>query len=213
MTPSSARYPISTPAPSSPAAALRPAALSAAGLTSAGRISTARSSNALSSDALPSNALSSAARSSNALSSAALSSTDPSGRDAGTLPRRLAGGQFGTATAPITSWRDSTTRSVGRPEFDIWIDRETWTATIDGQHLELTFLEFELLDFLTRHPGVVHSRTRLLESVWGYDLAGQTVAAGRTVDVHVTRLRRKLGLGYRDRIETIRRVGYRYRPM
>ncbi len=100
-----------------------------------------------------------------------------------------------------------------RPERGVWIDRPTWSAFVDGQLLDLTYLEFELLDFLVRHPALVHSRTALLRSVWGYNLDDDPRAAGRTVDVHITRLRRKLGPDHRDRIETIRRVGYRYRPV
>jgi two-component system alkaline phosphatase synthesis response regulator PhoP len=77
----------------------------------------------------------------------------------------------------------------------------------DGRALELTPREFELLAFLARHPGRVFSREELLRKVWGYDYVGET----RTVDVHVRRLRAKLG-DLRGRIiETVRGVGYRFR--
>jgi hypothetical protein len=88
------------------------------------------------------------------------------------------------------------------------IDRELRTARLDGEPLELTYLEFELLAHLAAHPHRVHTRDRLVEAVWGYGHIGD----GRTVDVHVARLRRKLGEAYRGRIVTVRRVGYKYVP-
>jgi hypothetical protein len=90
----------------------------------------------------------------------------------------------------------------------IALDPELRTARLDGEPLELTYLEFELLAHLTAHPHRVHTRDRLVEAVWGYGHVGD----GRTVDVHVARLRRKLGAGYRNRIVTVRRVGYKYVP-
>jgi hypothetical protein len=88
------------------------------------------------------------------------------------------------------------------------VDEELRTARLDGEPLELTYLEFELLAHLTAHPHRVHTRDRLVELVWGYGHVGD----GRTVDVHVARLRRKLGPAYRGRIVTVRRVGYKYVP-
>ncbi|KLL10508.1 winged helix-turn-helix domain-containing protein [Protofrankia coriariae] len=117
------------------------------------------------------------------------------------------------AGSPIIAPAGAPTTTPQRPERGVWIDRPTWSAFVDGKLLDLTYLEFELLDFLVRHPALVHSRTALLRSVWGYNLDDDPRAAGRTVDVHITRLRRKLGPEHRDRIETIRRVGYRYRPV
>jgi hypothetical protein len=81
-------------------------------------------------------------------------------------------------------------------------------ARVDGELLELTYLEFELLAHLTAHPHRVHTRDHLVSAVWGYGHVGD----GRTVDVHVARLRRKLGVRHRDSIVTIRRVGYKFVP-
>ncbi|SNQ47230.1 Histidine kinase [Frankia canadensis] len=99
------------------------------------------------------------------------------------------------------------------PGRGVWIDRTAWLATVDGRPLDLTYLEFEVLDFFVRHPGTAHSRQGLLTSVWGHRADDESAPDLRTVDVLVTRLRRKLGPDNRYRIETIRRVGYRYRPL
>lgn len=88
------------------------------------------------------------------------------------------------------------------------IDAARHVAELDGRELDLTYLEFELLAHLVRHPRHVHSRGRLVAAVWGYDHIGE----GRTVDVHIARLRRKLGAAHRHRIVTVRRVGYKYVP-
>ncbi|MFD9068310.1 winged helix-turn-helix domain-containing protein [Kitasatospora purpeofusca] len=96
-------------------------------------------------------------------------------------------------------------RPVGR---GITVDTERRNAYVDGQLLDLTYLEFELLAHLTEHPQRVHTRDHLVSAVWGYGHVGD----GRTVDVHVARLRRKLGAAYRDSIVTVRRVGYKYTP-
>ncbi|NYI04470.1 winged helix-turn-helix domain-containing protein [Allostreptomyces psammosilenae] len=84
------------------------------------------------------------------------------------------------------------------------------TAEIHGRPLRLTYLEFELLAHLTRNPLRVHSRAQLLDQVW--DLGGYH-GNGRTVDVHVARLRRKLGEPLRRSIVTVRRVGYLFDPL
>ncbi|WP_413815883.1 winged helix-turn-helix domain-containing protein [Kitasatospora purpeofusca] len=97
-------------------------------------------------------------------------------------------------------------RPVGR---GITVDTERRNAYVDGQLLDLTYLEFELLAHLTEHPQRVHTRDHLVAAVWGYGHVGD----GRTVDVHVARLRRKLGAAYRDSIVTVRRVGYKYTPV
>lgn len=97
-------------------------------------------------------------------------------------------------------------RPVGR---GITVDTERRNAYVDGQLLDLTYLEFELLAHLTEHPQRVHTRDHLVSAVWGYGHVGD----GRTVDVHVARLRRKLGSAYRDSIVTVRRVGYKYTPV
>ncbi|MFE2285060.1 winged helix-turn-helix domain-containing protein [Streptomyces sp. NPDC059443] len=88
------------------------------------------------------------------------------------------------------------------------IDPAQRTAEVDGQVLDLTYLEFELLAHLVAHPHRVHSRDQLVTTVWGYGHVGD----GRTVDVHVARLRRKLGAAHRGAIQTVRRVGYKYAP-
>jgi DNA-binding response OmpR family regulator len=85
------------------------------------------------------------------------------------------------------------------------IDSDTYRVTVAGRPLDLTFKEFELLRFLAQHPGRVFTRPSLLREVWGYDFYGGT----RTVDVHVRRLRAKLGPEHEHLIETVRSVGYR----
>jgi len=89
---------------------------------------------------------------------------------------------------------------------DVSIDEATYTARVSGRILDLTFKEFELLKFLAQHPGRVFSRAQLLQEVWGYDYFGGT----RTVDVHVRRLRAKLGPEHEALIGTVRNVGYRF---
>ncbi|MCX4797881.1 winged helix-turn-helix domain-containing protein [Streptomyces sp. NBC_01242] len=88
------------------------------------------------------------------------------------------------------------------------IDPVQRVAAVDGNTLDLTFLEFELLAHLVAHPHRVHTRDQLVTTVWGYGHVGD----GRTVDVHVARLRRKLGAEHRRTIQTVRRVGYKYTP-
>ncbi len=87
----------------------------------------------------------------------------------------------------------------------IALDTETYRATASGRPLDLTYKEFELLRFLASSPGRVYTRPALLREVWGYDFYGGT----RTVDVHVRRLRAKLGPEHEHLIETVRGVGYR----
>jgi DNA-binding response OmpR family regulator len=89
---------------------------------------------------------------------------------------------------------------------EVVVDDATYTAKIGGRALDLTFKEFELLKFLAQHPGRVFSRQQLLQEVWGYDYFGGT----RTVDVHVRRLRAKLGPENETLIGTVRNVGYRF---
>ncbi|MEV0914601.1 winged helix-turn-helix domain-containing protein [Streptomyces sp. NPDC049967] len=88
------------------------------------------------------------------------------------------------------------------------IDPVQRTASVNGDKLDLTYLEFELLSHLVAHPNRVHTRDQLVTTVWGYGHVGD----GRTVDVHVARLRRKLGAEHRRSIQTVRRVGYKYTP-
>ena len=91
---------------------------------------------------------------------------------------------------------------------DLTIDEATYSARLRGRALDLTFKEFELLKFLAQHPGRVFTRAHLLQEVWGYDYFGGT----RTVDVHVRRLRAKLGTEHEALIGTVRNVGYRFVP-
>ncbi|WP_405496700.1 winged helix-turn-helix domain-containing protein [Streptomyces sp. NBC_00096] len=90
----------------------------------------------------------------------------------------------------------------------IRVDRARRLVEVDGRELELTYLEFDLLAHLVAHPYTVHTRDTLISDIWGYGHFGD----GRTVDVHVARLRRKLGPAHRSRITTVRRVGYKYVP-
>ncbi|MFI0819095.1 winged helix-turn-helix domain-containing protein [Streptomyces sp. NPDC021098] len=90
----------------------------------------------------------------------------------------------------------------------VWIDPEQRAVRVGGRPLDLTYLEFELLAHLVAHPHRVHTRDQLVTTVWGYGHVGD----GRTVDVHVARLRRKLGAEHRGSIVTVRRVGYKYVP-
>ena len=89
---------------------------------------------------------------------------------------------------------------------DLLLNTATYQATLDGAPLDLTFMEYELLRYLVEHPGRVWSREQLLSSVWGYDYFG----GARTVDVHVRRLRAKLGEERASWISTVRSVGYRF---
>ena len=97
--------------------------------------------------------------------------------------------------------------ATGLSHSGVSIDESSYQATASGRPLDLTFKEFELLRYLVANPGRVFTREQLLSDVWGYDYFGGT----RTVDVHVRRLRAKLG----DResvIGTVRNVGYRFAP-
>jgi len=105
--------------------------------------------------------------------------------------------------------------TVGRQSLDktsnkinasgVVIDEASYSARVHGRPLDLTFKEFELLRFLATHPSRVFTREQLLSEVWGYDYFGGT----RTVDVHVRRLRAKLG-DLESLIGTVRNVGYRF---
>ncbi len=94
--------------------------------------------------------------------------------------------------------------------------RRVWT---DGSEIQLTFREFELLAFLSAHPATVFTRADLVEQVWRRDPAqdgwdgGDVARDSRTVDVHVSRVRRKLGPRYGQCLVTEYRVGYQFRPL
>ncbi|MFN8098968.1 MAG: response regulator transcription factor [Dermatophilaceae bacterium] len=89
---------------------------------------------------------------------------------------------------------------------EITIDESSYSARLGGRALDLTYKEFELLKYLAQHPGRVFTRAQLLQEVWGYDYFGGT----RTVDVHIRRLRAKLGTDHETLIGTVRNVGYRF---
>ena len=103
-------------------------------------------------------------------------------------------------------------RTGAEPHADLVEYRElalnvaTYQASIAGRPLDLTYMEYELLKFLSQNPGKVFTREVLLNRVWGYEYYG----GARTVDVHVRRLRAKLGEEYASMIETVRSVGYRF---
>jgi DNA-binding response OmpR family regulator len=86
------------------------------------------------------------------------------------------------------------------------LNLETYQAVCSGRPLDLTYMEYELLKFLASHPGKVFTRETLLSRVWGYDYYG----GARTVDVHIRRLRAKLGEEHANLISTVRSVGYRF---
>ena len=86
------------------------------------------------------------------------------------------------------------------------LNLETYQASIDGRPLDLTYMEYELLKFLSSNPGRVFTRETLLSRVWGYEYYG----GARTVDVHIRRLRAKLGEEFAALIQTVRSVGYKF---
>ena len=89
---------------------------------------------------------------------------------------------------------------------ELVLNLETYQAAIEGRPLDLTYMEYELLKFLAASPGRVFSRETLLSRVWGYEYYG----GARTVDVHVRRLRAKLGEEHAGLIQTVRSVGYKF---
>jgi DNA-binding response OmpR family regulator len=91
---------------------------------------------------------------------------------------------------------------------ELLVDPVSYQVRLRGRPLDLTYKEFELLRFLAARPGRVSTRAQLLQEVWGYDFFGGT----RTVDVHVRRLRAKLGPEYESMIATVRGVGYKLLP-
>jgi DNA-binding response OmpR family regulator len=86
------------------------------------------------------------------------------------------------------------------------VNLATYQVAIAGRPIDFTYMEYELLKFLATHPGRVFSREALLSRVWGFDYYG----GARTVDVHVRRVRAKLGNEHAGRIKTVRSVGYRF---
>jgi len=107
----------------------------------------------------------------------------------------------------LSLWRKDRT---GSPRIlkraDLLIDLANYSVRLRGETLDLTLKEYELLCYLASHPGQVFTRAALLNSVWGYEYFGGT----RTVDVHIRRLRAKLGDWGEQMIQTVRGVGYRF---
>ncbi|HSM00847.1 MAG TPA: response regulator transcription factor [Acidimicrobiia bacterium] len=108
--------------------------------------------------------------------------------------RRLAVGAAVSAPDEVISFKD------------LSLNLATYQATVGGEPIDLTYMEYELLRFFVTNPGRVWSREQLLNRVWGYDYFG----GARTVDVHVRRLRAKLGEERSSWITTVRSVGYRF---
>jgi DNA-binding response OmpR family regulator len=100
--------------------------------------------------------------------------------------------------------RGQRSASVG----DLVVDEDSYQVRLRGRPLDMTFREFELLKALASAPNRVFTRDLLLQEVWGYDYFG----GSRTVDVHVRRVRAKLGPEYESMIATVRGVGYKLVP-
>lgn len=106
-----------------------------------------------------------------------------------------------THSAPAETPDETVIRAGG-----VTVDEASYSARLQGSPLNLTYKEFELLKFLVQHQGRVFTRAQLLSEVWGYDYYGGT----RTVDVHIRRLRSKLGPDHEQLITTVRNVGYSF---
>ena len=110
------------------------------------------------------------------------------------------------ASVPASGAADEAERHPLRP--GLLLDHDQRRVWVDGTEVALTFQEFELLAFLSAHPSTVFSRSDLVTRVWQRDFS----ADSRTVDVHVSRLRHKLGPAYGRFLVTEYRVGYQFRP-
>jgi DNA-binding response OmpR family regulator len=113
-------------------------------------------------------------------------------------PGRLPAGGPGDAAEPVTE----------RVPAGLLVDRDQHRVLLGGREIELVYQEFELLEFLTAHPHRAFTREQIIAGAW----SNVQQATNRTVDVHIHRLRRKLGPGYARHLVTVRRVGYMYRP-
>ena len=129
------------------------------------------------------------------------SGRDPAAQHRPGRDRRPAAAAGRAAAAASANQENAGKISLG----ELVIDEGTYTARLRGRPLDLTYKEFELLKYLAQHAGRVFTRAQLLQEVWGYDFFGGT----RTVDVHVRRLRAKLGTEYESLIGTVRNVGYK----
>jgi len=142
----------------------------------------------------------------------------PPGRDATLLavvPIPGTGTSLAIVGYAITTSAAGPVGGRAEPDPALLLDHAQRRVWIDGREIVLTFQEFELLAFLASHPGTVFTRAELVERVWHRTLApdGRPVAQdSRTVDVHVSRVRRKLGPLHGQCLVTEYRVGYRYRP-
>jgi two-component system, OmpR family, alkaline phosphatase synthesis response regulator PhoP len=104
-------------------------------------------------------------------------------------------------------WQSGSTSAAELVQYGpLVLNLETYQAAIDDRPLDLTYMEYELLKFLAQQPGRVFTRETLLSRVWGYEYYG----GARTVDVHIRRLRAKLGEEHANLIQTVRSVGYRF---
>ena len=104
-------------------------------------------------------------------------------------------------------WRTGTGTRPELVEYGpLVLNLETYQAAIESKPLDLTYMEYELLKFLATNPGKVFTREILLSRVWGYEYYG----GARTVDVHIRRLRAKLGEEHANLIQTVRSVGYKF---
>lgn len=104
-------------------------------------------------------------------------------------------------------WRENHTETTDLLKAgDLLINLASCEVTLQGMPLSLTYQEYELLRYLVEHRGRVFTREQLLSELWGYDYYGGT----RTVDVHIRRLRAKLGTDFEEMIQTVRNVGYRF---
>jgi Transcriptional regulatory protein, C terminal len=112
----------------------------------------------------------------------------------------------GSMPATATNGADPAERRANRT--GLLLDHDQRRVWVDGTEIALTFQEFELLAFLSAHPSTVFTRSDLVTQVWQRDFA----ADSRTVDVHVSRLRHKLGPAYGRYLVTEYRVGYQFRP-
>jgi DNA-binding response OmpR family regulator len=104
-------------------------------------------------------------------------------------------------------WRENHTEAAELLKVgDLLINTASCEVTLQGVALSLTYQEYELLRYLASHRGRVFTREQLLSELWGYNYYGGT----RTVDVHIRRLRAKLGPEHEELIQTVRNVGYRF---
>jgi DNA-binding response OmpR family regulator len=111
-------------------------------------------------------------------------------------------GSVGLAPGPAI-WTDAAESPTG-----LVIDRDQRRVFLDGQEIELVYQEFELLEFLAAHPSRAFTRGQIVAGAW----SGHRPPSGRTVDIHIHRLRRKLGPSYARHLVTVQRVGYLFRP-